>query len=360
MKNNIVSLCLIVKNEEECLERCLKSVKNFADEIIIVDTGSTDNTKQIAKKFTNKIFDFVWINNFSAARNYAFSKATGKYIMWLDADDYISPENNKKLIKLKQNLTGETDVYMLKYEIAFDNMGKSTFTYNRERIVKNNGTFFWEGAVHEAITPHGKIDYVDIAIKHLKKDKTNPKRNLRIYQNLLKQGKSFSPREQYYYSRELYYNLQYKKAITELNRFLKMENGWIEDKLGALEIKALCEINLNKTDKALNTLYKSFSLDYPRANFLCLIGDILLMQNKINESIFWYKNAINSTKNYNSDAFINESYYGIYPALQLCLAYYKLGDIKMSQTYNNLALTLNQKNEIAVNNAKFFDSLKSN
>ena len=70
-----ISLCMIVKNEELVLGRCLDSVKNLMDEIIIVDTGSTDKTKEIASLYTNKIYDFPWINDFAAARNFSFSKA---------------------------------------------------------------------------------------------------------------------------------------------------------------------------------------------------------------------------------------------------------------------------------------------
>ncbi len=357
MKRTKISLCMIVKNEEKCLERCLKSVGGFADEIIIVDTGSSDRTKEIASKFTENVFDFVWVDDFSKARNFAFEKAHGEYIMWLDADDYISPENLAKLMNLKSRLDGGVDVYMLKYEIAFDSQGNSVFTYNRERILKNDKSFFWRGEVHECITPHGKIEYVDIAVKHLKIERSSSKRNLRIYQSLLKKGKEFSPREQYYYSRELYYHGQYKKAITEINKFLKMEDSWVEDKLGALEIKAMCELNLLKTQKALNTLFKSFDFDVPRANFLCLIGDIYLKENKFKECIFWYKNALSSTKDYTSGGFVNETYYGIYPALQLCLAYYKLGDNKTSKLYNDLALSFNSKSEIALRNNEFFKTL---
>lgn len=358
MKNIIISLCMIVKNEEKCLKRCLSSVENFADEIIIVDTGSTDKTKEIAKIFTDKIYDFVWVDDFSKARNFAFTKANGKYIMWLDADDFISPDNLKKLIKLKQNLDGKVDTFMLKYEIAFDSAGNSTFTYFRERILKNDGSFFWEGAVHEVITPHGKIEYSDIAIKHLKIEKHTSKRNLKIYQSLIKKGHILSPREQYYYSRELYYNGQYKKAITALNTFLKFENAWLEDRLGAIEIKALCQFQLNKIDKARATLYSSFSYSQPRANFLCLIGDSFIKENKFEQSIFWYKNALNSQKDYTSGGFINEEYFGIYPALQLCLAYYKLGDINQSKKYNDLALSFNSKNENAIKNKDFFENIK--
>ena len=75
-----ISLCMIVKNEEKVLARCLDSIADLMDEIIIVDTGSSDNTKEIAKKYTDKIYDFAWIDDFSAARNYSFSKATKEYI----------------------------------------------------------------------------------------------------------------------------------------------------------------------------------------------------------------------------------------------------------------------------------------
>lgn len=93
---------MIVRDEEDVLERCLKSVKDIPDEIIIVDTGSIDKTKEIAKKFTNKIYDFKWVDDFAEARNYSFSKATKDYIMWLDADDVIEEEEYKKFIKLKK------------------------------------------------------------------------------------------------------------------------------------------------------------------------------------------------------------------------------------------------------------------
>ncbi len=92
---------MIVKNEEITLERCLNCGEDFVDEIIIVDTGSTDKTKEIAKKFTDKIYDFEWLQDFAAARNFSFSKATKEYIFYLDADDIILEEDQKKLKKIK-------------------------------------------------------------------------------------------------------------------------------------------------------------------------------------------------------------------------------------------------------------------
>ena len=99
-----ISLCMIVKNEESVIGRCLESVKDIVDEIIIVDTGSTDNTKEIIKTFTDKIYDFEWIDNFSAARNYSYSKASMEYILWLDADDVILEEDRIKFKELKMSL----------------------------------------------------------------------------------------------------------------------------------------------------------------------------------------------------------------------------------------------------------------
>src|SRR5690554_6641792 len=104
-----ISLCMIVKNEEEVLAQCLDSVKDICDEIIIADTGSTDRTKEIAGKYTDKIYDFEWIDDFSAARNFAFSKATMDYILWLDADDVLLGEDQEKLKKLKKELTADVD-----------------------------------------------------------------------------------------------------------------------------------------------------------------------------------------------------------------------------------------------------------
>jgi len=90
---------MIVKNESSTLETCLNSAKKHLDEIIIVDTGSTDNTIEIAKKFTDYVYDFKWCNDFSAARNFSLKKAKGDWIIILDADEII---NDNDWIKIKK------------------------------------------------------------------------------------------------------------------------------------------------------------------------------------------------------------------------------------------------------------------
>src|SRR3990167_8792325 len=97
MKMSTISLCMITKNEEKWLEQCLNSVKEIVDEIIIVDTGSTDKTKEIAKKFNAKFFDFKWIGDFSAARNESLNHATKDWILVLDADETIAKEDLEKI-----------------------------------------------------------------------------------------------------------------------------------------------------------------------------------------------------------------------------------------------------------------------
>ena len=99
-----VSLTMIVRDEQDRLAKCLESVRGLLDEIVIVDTGSTDRTKEIAREFGAKVFDFVWIDDFAAARNEALSHATGDYAFWLDADDVVEPAEREKLEALFSGL----------------------------------------------------------------------------------------------------------------------------------------------------------------------------------------------------------------------------------------------------------------
>ena len=125
-----ISLCMIVKNEEAVLARCLDSVRGAVDEIVIVDTGSTDRTKEIARGYTDKVFDFEWVDDFSAARNYAYAQATMDYQMWLDADDVVSSENIGLLKELKKTLAQKNpDVVMCRYVTSFDENGTPLFSF---------------------------------------------------------------------------------------------------------------------------------------------------------------------------------------------------------------------------------------
>ena len=152
-----ISLCMIVKNEEKVLGRCLESARGLADEIVIVDTGSTDRTVEIARQYTSLVYEIPWRDDFAQARNFSFSKAGKDYCMWLDADDIFSEENRKRFLELKRGMDGTEDVVMMKYAAGFDEAGNPAFTYYRERILRNHAGFTWKGRVHEAIAPSGKV-----------------------------------------------------------------------------------------------------------------------------------------------------------------------------------------------------------
>ena len=92
-----ISVCIIVKNEQNNIEHCLKCLTPYMPEIIVVDTGSTDNTKAIASQYTDRVYDFSWINDFAVAKNFAISKATNSYVMVLDSDEFIESLDIQKL-----------------------------------------------------------------------------------------------------------------------------------------------------------------------------------------------------------------------------------------------------------------------
>ena len=217
---NTLSLCMIVKNEEDVIGRCLECVSDIFDEIIVVDTGSEDKTRDIVKKYTKNLYYFKWIEDFAAARNYAFSKATKDYIMWLDADDIILDKDKEKIKELKINMDKSIDMVMMKYNTSFDSDGNVTFSYYRERIFKRSKKFRWIGEIHEVIPLEGNIIYSDAAISHKKLKNNDPKRNLRIFENMIADGKELDPRQQFYYARELYYNKRYEDAINTFNNVM--------------------------------------------------------------------------------------------------------------------------------------------
>ena len=243
-----VSLCMIVKNEEDVLERCLKSAAELVDEIIIVDTGSTDRTKEIAARFTGKIFDFPWRDDFAAARNESFSHASMDYCMWLDADDVLLEEDQRAFSALKETLDPAVSVVMAPYHTGFDESGRVTFS------------------VHEAVNPAGNIQYADFAVTHRKTRPSDPDRNLRIYQSQLDAGKELEPRHQFYYGRELYYHRRWEDALAVFRSFLSDGRGWVENNIDACCHCAYCLHELGQADEALAALFRTFAYDRPRAD----------------------------------------------------------------------------------------------
>jgi GT2 family glycosyltransferase/Tfp pilus assembly protein PilF len=138
-----LSICMIVKNEELSLAKCLMSVKPVADEIIVVDTGSTDKTKAIASALGAKVFDFLWTNDFSEARNYSLSKASGGWILVLDADEIISPLDHDKLKKLIKNNSEKRIAYTMVTRNYTNQAGARGWTANDGRYIREEAGLGW-------------------------------------------------------------------------------------------------------------------------------------------------------------------------------------------------------------------------
>ena len=352
-----VSLCMIVKNEEDVLARCLDSVSHLVDEIVIVDTGSTDRTKEIAARYTDLIFDFPWRDDFAAARNESFSRASMDYCMWLDADDVLLEEDQKAFLTLKETLDPSVSVVMAPYHTGFDGGGRVTFSYYRERLIKNRSGMRWAGAVHEAVTPVGEILYADFAVTHRKTRPSDPDRNLRIFQAQLNAGKKLDPRQQFYYGRELYYHRRWKEALEVLERFLEEGQGWVENNIDACCHCAYCHKELGHDQAALAALMRSFVYDRPRAEVCCDIGLWFFQKQSYRQAAYWYALALTCARDDRRGGFVSPDCYGYLPCIQLCVCSSRLGEQKRAETYNELAAFYKPDSPAVLHNRAFFQAL---
>lgn len=353
-----VSLCMIVKNEEMHLARCLDSVAGLVDEIVIVDTGSTDRTVEIASGYTSKVFRQPWRDDYSEARNVSFSKASMDYCMWMDADDILEKTEAEKFLQLRQSLSSEIDIVMMKYHTAFDEAGAPSFTYYRERWIRNVPEYRWVGAVHEVIPPKGRVLYSDIAICHKKVTAGDPDRNLRIYQKLLAEGNVLDPRQQYYYGRELYYHRQYGEAVSVLEQFLRTPDGWVENKIEACSICAGCYEQLGQRESALTALLRSMCFDRPRAELCCEIGRYFLEQGNYQNAAYWYEAALSARRDECLGGFVRPDCHDYIPLMQLCVCYDRMGETEKAEEYNERAGVCKPYAEAYLHNKQYFERIR--
>ncbi|WP_337995214.1 glycosyltransferase family 2 protein [Paenibacillus qinlingensis] len=351
-----ISLCLIVKNEEKTLRSCLSSVAKAVDEIIIVDTGSTDQTKSIASSFTDRIYDFKWIDDFSAARNFAFRQATKDYILWLDADDILKEEDGNKLIALKADLASSVDSVTMFYNYAFDEFGTPTFRFKRNRLVKRENQFKWHGAIHEYLEVSGNIVDSDITVTHCRIHTKND-RNLKIFQNRLLRGETFTPRDLYYYANELKDHNKYPKAIIYYNKFLATGKGWVEDEISSCSNLADCYNELGNSKMELQSIFRSFQYNSPRAEFCCRLGYYFLNRKHYEPAIFWYKLATELQVPTHNWGFSNPKFSTWLPHLQLCVCYDHIGQHASAYKHNEIARGYRPDDRNIRHNKKYLESV---
>lgn len=328
-----ISLCMIVKDEEQTLERCLESVKNIPDEIVIVDTGSTDKTIEIAQKYTDKIYGVKWEEDFAKARNFSFAQATKEYIMWMDADDLIEEEQNSRIIILKQTLHAAIDVVLMKYHTDVDSSGRAGLAYYRERLIKNNKEMKWVEPIHEIIDLKGNIMCSDIYITHRGSSK-NRERNLRIYENYLRQGNILTARGRLYYARELYENGYYKEAKQRFLQIIEEEENQ-QDCINACLMSTYCNKVLEEEN--VEVLYKSFKYASPRKDICCEIAYYFLGKEVYEKAMFWFQTVLELPEIDNGINPIEQDYIDYLPHLGLSRCYRKLRNIEKARYHNEEA-----------------------
>lgn len=351
-----ISLCMIVKNEEDTLARCLISVRDVVDEIIIVDTGSTDKTKEIAGLFTDKIYDFEWVNDFSVARNFSFSKATKDYIFWMDADDVLLDEDKRKFELVKQKLIPSIDVVMMKYNYSFDDKGNVILSHFRERILKREKNFRWSDPIHEFTNFSGNIVNSDVVITH-RKTHLNNRRNLDILENMIKEGKELSPRNMFYLARERFNIGDTDGAIEYFNKHLDSEKGLPADNITSCIYLAKAYRAKKDYKNMKKALARSFEYDTPRAEICCLMGYCYEDTEDYKKAITWFEIATKLEKPEATWAPILHEYWDFTPCIELCVCYYRLGNIEEAIKYNDKAAEYNPNHPSVIQNKKSFKNI---
>ena len=292
-----ISVCMIVKNEEKNLAGCLDCLTSIADEIVIVDTGSTDRTKEIALQYTDKVYDFEWIDDFSAARNFAFSKATMDYIYSADADERLDSENQTKFLQLKEILLPEIEIVQMYYCNQLEN--NTIYSFDKEyrpKLYKRLREFVWREKIHEAVTLSPIVFDSDIEIIH-KPHGNHGSRDLQIFAKMVVDGEPISKRLREIYAKELF-------IVGKEDDFAKAEEffkQWVEEAADEDELKqAACVLARYYRTKGDNAEFFKYALKVTVlggcSEMCCEIGQFYSERNDYAEAAMWFYNAANETE----------------------------------------------------------------
>lgn len=326
-----ITACSIVKNEEQNIARSIESYKDAVDEIIIVDTGSTDNTAEICRKLGAKVFFFPWSDNFSAAKNYALGEATGEWILFLDADEWFVPRLSKKVLQdvLKQ-INGVADGLMT---TMCEYNDKTNTVFAREvttRIFRNRPYIRFQGAIHERLKK-GKSEITqahcpDIEIFHSGyangQVEKKSKRNIDILYTSYNQGER-STALYYYLFRENYFLGNVDEAVKFYNIFSEQtdvdevirNNGAIVCMYEYM-YRLMTQNRHRFTQEEIDRLLKAAYSHYPKLPIHSyLIGCEKMKAQDYPEAGQWLSQAIQMNSHYvepftnTFTAYVNDTYY---------------------------------------------------
>lgn len=261
-----LSASLIVKNEKDHIETVLKSIQGI-DEIIVCDTGSIDNTVELAQKYTDKVYtDYKWNDDFAEARNHALSKCTGDWVLSIDADEFLEEGGIEKIRKIIENATNEQTSFAVKM------LGGQNIHY-LSRIFKNDGSVKWVGKGHETLSPR-QDNRVDITITYgySTAHKLDPDRMLRIISKQVEENPN-SPREQYYLAREFFYRQRYVEAIWWFQSCVNLTK-WDAERADAYLYLARAYFILQRGDLARDLCLKAIQTNPDFKEALLFMSDL--------------------------------------------------------------------------------------
>ncbi len=306
----LLSVCIIAKNSESTIDNCLKSVHNIADEIIFVDTGSTDKTIEIANKFTDKIYNFNWEDDFSTARNYSLNQAKGKYVLILDSDEELS--NPYELISTLNNLNDNVGGLLIRvnsYKLNPNNQLEKMST-DLLRVFLNHPEIRFKGRIHEqvfdSIINLGlKIENSNISIHHSGYNlnasdfKTKQERNLKLLKLALEEDPT-----NLYLLNHLAKTLVALGSIEDAIKIFKIIIERSQD-IGTYTIEAMnyltsLHIQSKKYDEAKKCAEKSLTALPNQVLPYFLLGDIFYYTNKLDLAYQNYKKCLSLLQNKSS------------------------------------------------------------
>ena len=354
-----ISSCLIVKNEADNIVRSLESIKKIADEIIVVDTGSTDNTVEIAQSFGAKVFFYEWDNNFSNAKNFALDKATGDWIIFLDADEYFGDNAKKKLRFVLKHISPNKNIdallcKLINIDVQF---GRIISENPAIRVFRGKTGIRYEGSIHEQPLKHGKtlnaanITDVSLIIYHTGYSHAvlpeKIKRNLKILEQDIKDNKITNLT--YYYMSQSHYSLKnYEETIKYARLSLAepdMKNTIMAYLPYVLLVKGMLELKDRYSFEEIEKYIDEAIAHYPtHPEIWYILALAKKAQNQIPEAIESYRKAIEYNKNYK--LLLNNGFPGNLESVYYDLAVLSssLGDHINALEYYFEALKINKRN----------------
>lgn len=347
MSNTTISLAIIVRDVEKTLDRCLEGFSQCVDEIIIVDTGSVDKTKEIARKYTDKIYDFPWIDDFSAARNFSFEKCTKDFIYWCDGDDYILPADIKKIREL--DLSDKNVVICSNYIYAHDEFGANKSVVPRERFFRRSLGLKWTGTIHEAVLLQSDYYVSDIETHHDKQHGTS-ERNLAILERIVE--KDPSSRNLYYLGKEYFDFNRIDDAINNLLKFLECPDAFWENVFQAHYRLANCYLIKKNEEKFIYHIFESIKIEDRQAEPFYFLGLFYMNKGQWQRGARWFEVCLQMERPKDLLSPFQPEYFTWLPALNACVCYNSIGEIQKAYDHNKKVLEYRPKDPRAVNNER--------